>query len=311
MVSAREYSDTDVVAEEEELQAPHDFDSWYSGFISFLFHLTLIVLIPFLAALAVIEDRQPPEVGTIQVADSSDAAAGDEAESGDESLEFSDRQTTPEEMLSDTAEMQEAVEVEQPDDSDLNLTSTEQAFEETESEFGATRAKARAAVQRARDKLNENLGGTPGGNGSGGSGRAGRASRWILRFNTNSGNEYLRQFGGLGADVALPVGSGYQYFTDLAGSRRRTNKSLASESRIYWIDDDTHHDAARVLGMPGAAHMLAFLPTPLEEKMAQLELAEARQYGVTREEDIQSTIFECVVRGNSFDVQVVAQTRYR
>ena len=302
--------DRDAVQLEEEHEVPADYDSWYSGLISFLFHLTLILLVPLLAALAVVEDRRPPEVGTIQVSDGTDAAAGEASEMDDGALELME-ETPPSESQSVPTPLTAAAEIESLDNSDLQVNSTTEAVAETLQKGRAAAARARSASQRATDILNKNLGGTAGGNGSGGTGRAGRASRWVLTFNSSSGDTYLNQLGGLGADVAFPVGEDAQYFTDLAGSRRSSRRSLHSESRIYWIDDATFRDAARVLGHPGAPLMYAFLPTPLEEKMAQLELAEARRYGVTREEDIQQTIFECVARGGSYDVQIVSQTRYK
>lgn len=297
--------------QDTEPESPPDYDSWYSGLMSFLFHLTLILLVPLLAALAAVEDRRPPEVGTIQVADSTDAAAGEASEMDDGALELME-ESTPAESQAVATPLTAATEIQAEDNSDLEIESTSDAVAETLAKGRAASARARAASQRATDILNKNLGGTAGGNGSGGTGRAGRASRWVLTFNSNSGDVYLNQLGGLGADVAFPLsGEDCQYFTDLAGSRRGNRRSLQSESRIYWIDDATFRDAARVLGQPGASLMYAFLPTPLEEKMAQLELAEARRYGVTREEDIEQTIFECVARGGSYDVQIVSQKRYK
>ncbi|MBC8452163.1 MAG: hypothetical protein H8D70_02960, partial [Rhodospirillaceae bacterium] len=145
-----------------------------------------------------------------------------------------------------------------------------------------------------------------GSGGSGGTGRAGRASRWVLTFNTNNPQDYLRQLGGLGADIAFPAQAGkFQYFTNLAGSPKSSIRDPNNESRINWIDDNTFYEVARLLGVD-ADFMIAFLPAPLEEKMAKLEMARARERGVTREQDIIQTVFEYVNRGGG-DVIIVDQ----
>ena len=59
-----------------------------------------------------------------------------------------------------------------------------------------------------------------------------------------------------------------------------------------------------------SVRMIAFLPLDLEEKMSRLEMARARERGVSREEDIRQTVFECVRRGGGFDVIVIDQTLF-
>ncbi len=292
---------TQTADPEAELHEPPDFDPYYSGLASFVFHFCLFVLLPFLFAIVKTQDRLPPTVDVVQVVDA--RMDGSEAFSDLPSGLETQEQAASSEMAVEvpTTEINKNIDVE------VTTKFNEEDVQKTaDNAVKQARQAAAAAKAAAASALNENLGGTAGGGGSGGTGRAGRAARWVLTFNTSNPQDYLRQLGGLGADVAFPAAGGrYKYFTNLAGTPTSSLRDLDKENRIYWMDDRSYFEVAQLLGVQ-ADLMIAFLPTPLEEKMSKLEMARARERGVTNEEDIIQTVFEYVNRGGG-DVIIVDQ----
>ncbi len=292
---------TQTADPETELHEPPDFDPYYSGLASFVFHFCLFVLLPFLFAIVKTQDRLPPTVDVVQVVDA--RMDGSEAFSDLPSGLETQEQAASSEMAVEvpTTEINKNIDVE------VTTEFNEEDIQKTaDNAVKQARQAAAAAKAAAANALNENLGGTAGGGGSGGTGRAGRAARWVLTFNTSNPQDYLRQLGGLGADVAFPAAGGrYKYFTNLAGTPTSSLRDLDKENRIYWMDDRSYFEVAQLLGVQ-ADLMIAFLPTPLEEKMSKLEMARARERGVTNEEDIIQTVFEYVNRGGG-DVIIVDQ----
>ena len=295
---------------QEELHPPPDYDPYYSGLASFVFHFCLFVILPFLAAIVTTEPRMPPAVDVVHVIDT-----GSETEQIDDLPSGMEGQTpspeAPPSNLAFDAPPLEAINTDVQVDIPTNVDISPQDVIRVAANAAAqAQQAAAAAASAARDALNTNLGGTPGSAGSGGgggTGRAGRAARWVLRFNTTNPRDYLDQLGGLGAEIAFPDRNDkYRYFTNLANSPQSTVRTLDNEGRIYWIDEDTFMEVAAELGV-SAPVMLAFLPQALEEKMLKLEMARARERGVTEEADIIQTTFVCVRRGGSFDVTVTDQ----
>ena len=293
---------------EEELQEPPDYDPYYSGVVSFVFHFCLFLLLPFLSAMVRSEERLPPAVDVVQVIDASPSGNEpfDDLPMGLETQEDNTAGEMPAE-LEPTAELDQSIP--KATETELEFDPNADSQQVAEALDAARQAAARASAAAA-GQLDQNLGGTSGASGAGGSGRAGRAARWVLRFNTQTARDYLGQLGGLGADIAFPDrGEDYRYFTNLAATPQSSIKSLDREGRIYWIDQDSFQPVARHLGV-SAPMMIAFLPLTLEEKMSKLEMARARERGISREEDIKQTVFECVRRGGGFDVIVTDQTLF-
>lgn len=294
-----------VEAAEEELHEPHDYDPYYSGLASFVFHFCLFVLLPFLSAFVRSEEKLPPVVDVVQVIEASDSNdAFSDMPSGLETQEADLVNEMPMESP-ETPKLNTDISPEAAPKLDFNPADLNRSVEDAVKQ---ARDAAAAAAAAAANQLNQNLGGEPASGASGGSGRAGRAARWVLRFNTRTARDYLSQLGGLGADIAFPDrGDQYRYFTNVGIKPESSLRTLDRENRIFWVDQDTYHQVADELGV-SAPMMIAFLPLPLEEKMSKLEMARARERGVTREEDIKQTVFECVRRGGGFDVIVVDQT---
>lgn len=293
---------TPTVDFDEELHEPPDYDPYYSGLASFVFHFCLFVLLPFLSAVVKNRDKLPPTVDVVQVVDA--RMDGSEAFSDLPSGMESQEQDTSSEMALDMPN--EAINTDIQVDVPTELEFNEQDIQQTADQAVKQARQAAAAAKAAATALNENIGGTAGSGGSGGTGRAGRAARWVLTFNTSNPQDYLRQLGGLGADIAFPAQGGkYRYFTNLAGTPQSSLRDLDKENRIYWMDDNSYYEVARILGV-SADVMIAFLPGPLEDKMSKLEMARARERGVSREEDIIQTVFEYTNRAGG-DVIIVDQ----
>jgi hypothetical protein len=291
---------------EAPLEAPPDYDSWYSALISFVFHFLLVLAFGLITSIAASQPKTAPAVDIVRVAasassggDSADDAPGQRLEATPDQPEATPTPLPPAPTI-DAVAQPEIPEIATP------LAQTQERIRE---QVSRTCQEAAAARSSAAKTLDQNLGGgspAAGGGGSG-SGRAGRAARWVLRFNTSAPTQYLAQLGGLGAEIAFPrQGDKYTYFSNLAGTPQSSVRTLASETRIYWMPDDppSYQPIAARLGVSSPELMILFLPTALEEKMVKLEKA---YQGAQDEDDILQTVFECVGRGGSYEVIVVSQ----
>ena len=179
----------------------------------------------------------------------------------------------------------------------------------------------------ARDKL-LGLGsqrGTPGGPGSGddnkGTGPGGsgssstraRSMRWVMRFSTRSGKDYLDQLAALKAIVVVPIppdGKTAYVFRDLINPRPGTYveekewTKLAGQIQFcdYKKTSVTEVSAALNLNFTPTSFW-AFFPKDLEGELSRLEVA----YGNKQPEQIEETVFEVTVRGGSSSVVVASQ----
>jgi hypothetical protein len=106
-----------------------------------------------------------------------------------------------------------------------------------------------------------------------------RMLRWSMRFNTNSGSEYLAQLRGLGAILAFPVGDpakpDYEVVRDLRPGGRFLKEDLTKIQRIYWIDENLNsvRGVLQALGQPlrTPTRMVVFLPEELEKQLYDME----------------------------------------
>lgn len=189
-----------------------------------------------------------------------------------------------------------------------------------------------ALDQALRDKM---LGigqkrGAGGGAGSGDSGQAGtgpggtgasstraRALRWILRFSTRNGRDYIDQLQALGAVVMVPLppdNKQMYIFRDLANPKPGT---IATDAEILSLSQqiqfcDFKRDS--VVAVSDALHLnftpsqfWAFFPKGLEDELARLEVA----YKNKRPEDVEETIFVVTVRNGKYQLVVADQKMKR
>jgi hypothetical protein len=182
--------------------------------------------------------------------------------------------------------------------------------------------------KKVREKLLSGIGnGTPGANGGSGGGtgggtgnepgagtrsaRAKRTLRWTLRFNTESGGDYLSQVSRLGAILAFKSPDGeLKCVKDL--SRRPVKletEDLPKLNRIFWIDDrpDSVEQLARAMGLDFVPDRIyALFPHEFEKELLDKELA----FRNKKEEEIIETRFLVVMRPGGHAVYVTDQRHF-
>jgi hypothetical protein len=206
------------------------------------------------------------------------------------------------------------------DDADWQrlVAESEQAQIDLERITKANRDKLRKALQRdggagpgGKDKdKGPGKGPGPGGLGTPQE-RDERLGRWVMVFDTYSGDDYARQLAGLGAYLGIPREDGddvsYFIIRDLR-ARPATGKieDLAEIGRIHWTDAKRESIAplCRALGIrPIPDHVLAFFPAELERKLLRLEL----QYEGRREDQIRETRFKIRKTAGGYEPVVIEQ----
>jgi hypothetical protein len=181
-----------------------------------------------------------------------------------------------------------------------------------------------------RDKLLGSKRGNNGGPGSGDTGQNGsrvggtgadstraRSLRWILRFRTASGRDYLDQLRALGAVVIVPLPPDNKQayiFRDLANPKPGTPvsepewKQLAQQIQFCDYKRSSVVAVGEALGLNFTpTQFWAFFPKALEAKLDRLE----RGFRNRDPKDIEETIFQVVVRNGQYEMQVVDQKMKR
>lgn len=193
------------------------------------------------------------------------------------------------------------------------------------------KAAAYASLDQAlRDKLLGEKRGSGPGAGSGSTGQTGtgpggtgadstraRSLRWILRFRTRDGRDYLNQLKALNATVMVPIppeNKQMYIFRDLDNPKPGTIASdadIALLSRQIQFSDfrrESVEGVGRALGLNYKPTLFwAFFPVELEKQLARLEVA----YRNRRPEDIEETIYQVTVRNGEFTLVVVEQRAKR
>lgn len=163
-------------------------------------------------------------------------------------------------------------------------------------------------------------GSDPSGDGSGGTGadntRA-RSLRWVLRFRTTGGRDYLNQLMAMRAVVMVPIKDSNKQmyiFRDLANPRPgtvATDSDIAQLSRQIQFNDfrrDNVQGVAEALGLDYTPPVFwAFFPAELEADLSRKEKA----FRNRQPENIEETIFQVVVRGGQYEIQVIEQRAKR
>jgi hypothetical protein len=159
-------------------------------------------------------------------------------------------------------------------------------------------------------------GGTGEGNGNqpGGGSRSTRAKRtlrWTLRFNTESGADYLSQIHRLGAILAFKTPDGeLKCVKDLLHRPAKLEtEDLPKLNRIFWIDDrpDSVEQLARAMGLDFVPDRIyALFPHEFEKELLAKELA----FRNKKEDEIIETRFLVLMRGNGHTVIVTDQRHF-
>jgi len=154
------------------------------------------------------------------------------------------------------------------------------------------------------------------GSGVGGTGHdstRARSLRWVLRFRTSGGRDYLNQLMSMKAVVLVPIKDSNKQmyiFRDLANPRPgtvATDSDIAHLSRQIQFSDfrrDNVQGVAEALGLDYTPPVFwAFFPAELEADLSRKEKA----YRNRQSENIEETIFQVVVRGGQYEIAVVEQ----
>lgn len=151
----------------------------------------------------------------------------------------------------------------------------------------------------------------PGGKGA--SSTLARSCRWVLRFKISSAADYLDQLATLGAIIVVPTppqNDPCVLFSDLRNPRQRKTVSLADLSvysdqfKFSEAREGVKSSLATALGLGSDPPSLwVIMPKKFEDELARKE----RNYRNRREEDIEETVFQMVIRGGTYDILVYDQ----
>jgi hypothetical protein len=153
----------------------------------------------------------------------------------------------------------------------------------------------------------------PGGTGAN-STRA-RSLRWVMRFRTSDGADYLAQLRALKAVILVPRDkNSVTYFRDLSNP---SNKRIASDTELSELAGlirftDTRPDSVRgiceELGVKeNIGVFFAYFPREMEAELSRKEIG----YRNRRPEDVEETIFRVAVKGGSYEIMVDDQKAKR
>ena len=205
------------------------------------------------------------------------------------------------------------------------------AFEDPSAEAVAVAPENAKNLQRLEESLKQKLTGIGGPKGNPGAGKGdgqpgvgpggdgasstrARSLRWVMRFQTSGGRDYLDQLQALGAIVlvAVPPEKKSMYvFKDLRNPVPgviATDAELATYSQQIQFCDPKSKSGEEV----GAALKLNFtpgefwaiFPKGIEEELSKLE----KSYRNRRPEDVEQTIFKVSVVGGQYKLVVSEQT---
>ncbi len=156
------------------------------------------------------------------------------------------------------------------------------------------------------------------GAGNGGSGpntpRA-RSLRWVIKFRTASGRDYLDQLAAMGAVVIVPVPRADHWLVfdnpKVATGRRggaEDDAKFAQQIRFGDERPSSVEAVAEALKLDFTPRSFwAVFPKGLEEELADKE----RRYRGRRSEDIEETVFQVTIRGGSYEIVVYDQKAMR
>lgn len=140
-----------------------------------------------------------------------------------------------------------------------------------------------------------------------------RSLRWVLRFRTAGGRDYLNQLMAMKAVVMVPLKNSNKQmyiFRDLANPKPgtvATDADIAQLARQIQFSDfrrDNVQGVAEALGLNYSPPVFwAFFPAELESELSRLE----KSYRNRQSENIEETIFSITVRNGQYVMQVVEQ----
>lgn len=145
-----------------------------------------------------------------------------------------------------------------------------------------------------------------------------KSLRWVLRFRTASGEDYLAQLAAMRAVILVPLPPENKkclYFTDLRNPRgtgriatEADERSLSGQIKFGDTRPDSVRGVCDALGVrENAKSFWAFFPKEVESELSKKEIG----YRNRRPENIEETVFRVIVKGGSYEAVVDDQTPKR
>lgn len=140
-----------------------------------------------------------------------------------------------------------------------------------------------------------------------------REQRWYVRFSDRQSlDEYAQQLDAFGIEFGAIIGDKLIYVSKFATARPQTRTVIggAAEDRLYMTWQGGARKQAdlqlfRKAGVDvGSGAILHFYPKPIENQLAQIELA----YHNRKAHEIRRTYFEVVPAGKGYEFKVIRQT---
>lgn len=140
-----------------------------------------------------------------------------------------------------------------------------------------------------------------------------RALRWVIKFDTRSGKDYLDQIAGLGGIVLLQLKDDNKRLYIFRDPRNPRSKKIATDAdyeeiaamlRFEDIRRPSVEAVAEALGLDYTPPMfIVFFAKELEAKLDKLE----RQFQNKDPKEIRETTFRVIRRGGEYDLMVTGQ----
>lgn len=178
------------------------------------------------------------------------------------------------------------------------------------------------ANQTLLRKLNNQAGagnkaGTPGSTGKADDSPLKRSLRWVLRFKTAGGQDYINQVAAMGAKIAVPMLPKEEELLLFEDVKNPTNRHVASREEIANLAGWVKFSDVRRESVKQVAEALkldfqprsfwAFFPKSIEEELARKETGFANR----RVENIAETVFNITIRGGTYEATVCEQKAKR
>jgi hypothetical protein len=141
-----------------------------------------------------------------------------------------------------------------------------------------------------------------------------RSLRWVLRFTTTDGEDYVEQLAKMGAVILVPLPPENRECLIVPNLRKPGDRRMATDDDLMRLAgqvrfSDSRPDSVRavlkVLGVEQPARTFwAFFPRGLEDELARKEVG----YRNRRPENIAETVFHVRIRNGTVVIEAVDQT---
>ncbi len=319
-----EYTGFRDLDDEGVLEQP--FWERYNSRLEMPISITMAILIPVLLAALVIffsyllpssKDNTPPAMTWLDGED--DTGVGSAGDGGvDQPLALgqppqqSDFQRLPKEV--DIAQVKEeigSIRVDESTDADIS-DSMAAAIATLNKDLrdkiaGSRKGSGNAAGSGGNEGTGTGIGGT------GSDSTRSRALRWVIKFDTRTGKDYLEQIAGLGGEVMLQVNNDNRRMYLFKDPRNAAGRVIASDAELQRLNTLLRFEDIRRTSVEAVSDalnlgyvppmFLVYFPKKLEQKLDLLE----RQYQNKDPKQIRETVYKVVRRGGEYDLYVLNQ----